>query len=71
MLLYLNIYLSKLITSDISTALFESYIYKSYEEISLFKSNKIIANTTEKLEVFSNLIIPHFFFFLQLFYLFQ
>ena len=35
MLLYLNLYLSKLITSDISTALFKSYIYKSYEEISI------------------------------------
>ena len=59
-LLYLNIYLSKLITSDISTALFESYIYKNYEELSLFKSNKIIANTTEKLEIFSNLIFHIF-----------
>ena len=63
MLLYLNLYLSKLITSDISTALFKSYIYKSYEEISLFKSNKIIANTTEKLEVFSNLLFHIFSFF--------
>ena len=63
-LLYLNIYLSKLITSDISTALFESYIYKNYEELSLFKSNKIIANTTEKLEIFSNLIF-HIFTFLS------
>ena len=62
-LLYLNIYLSKLITSDISTALFESYIYKNYEELSLFKSNKIIANTTEKLEIFSNLIFHIFTFF--------
>ncbi len=62
-LLYLNIYLSKLITSDISTALFQSYIYKNYEELSLFKSNKIIANTTEKLEIFSNLIYHIFTFF--------
>ncbi len=63
-LLYLNINLSKLITSDLSSNLFNSYIFKNYEEISFFKSNRIIANTTEKLEIFSNILF-HVFTFLS------
>ena len=63
-LLYLNKNLSKLITSDLSSNLFNSYIFKNYEEISFFKSNRIIANTTEKLEIFSNILF-HVFTFLS------
>jgi len=66
-LLYLNINLSKLITSDLSSNLFNSYIFKNYEEISLFKSNRIIANTTEKLEIFSNILFHVFTFFSSIF----
>lgn len=66
-LLYLNINLSKLITSDLSSNVFNSYIFKNYEEISLFKSNRIIANTTEKLEIFSNILFHVFTFFSSIF----
>ena len=66
-LLYLNINLSKLITSDLSSNLFNSYIFKNYEEISFFKSNRIIANTTEKLEIFSNILFHVFTFFSSIF----
>lgn len=67
LLLYININLSKLITSDLSSNLFNSYIFKNYEEISSFKSNRIIANTTEKLEIFSNILYHLFTFFSSIF----
>ena len=61
-LLYYNINVSKLITSDLSSSLFNSYIFNNYEDIASFKSNKIVAST-EKLEIFSNIIFHFFNFF--------
>ena len=62
-LLYYNINVSKLITSDLSSSLFNSYIFNNYEDIASFKSNKIVASTTEKLEIFSNIMFHFFNFF--------
>ena len=66
-LLYITMNLSKTITSDLSSNLFNSYIFKNYEEISSYKSNRIIANTTEKLEIFSNILFHFFTFFSSIF----
>ena len=59
-LMYLNYKISKSITSDLAGKIFNTYIFQNYEEISGFKSHKIVAAVTDKIEMFANVLFYFF-----------
>jgi ATP-binding cassette subfamily B protein len=58
--MYLNYKISKSITSDLVGKIFNTYIFQNYEEISGFKSHKIVAAVTDKIEMFANVLFYFF-----------